>query len=130
MFIAQKKKWSDAQAKCRSLGGFVAEPSTEDENDFLKKIMSNHSQIRMWIGGNDQTKNDQWMWVNAGTLVNNGYTDWAPGQPDDAWTDEYCMELIQWKHGSNELRWNDGRCWWEHSFVCQKSVTRMGGAGQ
>ena len=44
--------WSDAIDECKNLGGVLAAPSSDQENDFIVNLMPENSVV--WIDCNDQ----------------------------------------------------------------------------
>ena len=58
------------QSACKALGGFLAEPLSVQEMNFIKK-MSNFSQQHksVWLGGEDLLREGQWFWANSLTPV-------------------------------------------------------------
>ena len=70
------------------------------ENNFVANGLV--PKARPWIGLFDKTENSDWIWVD-GQLLQDGYTNWAPGQPDH-WSDapgysESCVEMWQDSNG-------------------------------
>ncbi|XP_073828774.1 lectin subunit alpha-like [Musca autumnalis] len=79
----------------------------------LKKVFgSDHPNI--WIGGNDNKKIRQFMWISANKPFT--YTNWAPGQPDNKNSVEHCVML--WEN--HNYHWNDGNCLSKMAYVCEE----------
>ncbi|XP_038058709.1 C-type mannose receptor 2-like [Patiria miniata] len=45
--------WFDARDACRKMGGFLAAPRSEEENDFVTGIIQDGGEGRVWINCND-----------------------------------------------------------------------------
>ncbi|XP_035681309.1 uncharacterized protein LOC118419112 [Branchiostoma floridae] len=63
-----------------------------------------------WIGLLQMTGG--WTWSD-GTAVYSGFTNWAPGEPNDV--DRQCGQLWQAKG----FKWDDTNCDFQRPFVCQ-----------
>lgn len=100
--------WSDASDFCKTKGGFLAEPRTMAENNFLRDM--NSAGYEIWMGGSDRKTEGEWIWETDADTVSSGFTNWYPGEP--GWRD--CMSL----HPFNG-KWIAGACWAGMAFVCQ-----------
>ena len=80
---------------------FTAADSTSDQNE-----------VSYWLGGNDIETEGVFKWVKSDLPMT--YTDWSPGQPDDAGGED-CMEL----RGAFQYHWNDLPCNIPHHFICE-----------
>lgn len=79
----------------------------------FKPIWTDHDhEAAYWLGGNDIEMEGLFNWVKSGKYVT--YTDWTPGQPDNA-NDEDCMEL----RGVFYYHWNDFQCNVPQRFICE-----------
>merc|ERR1712241_25147 len=115
-YFGDKLKWQDAQDKCKSMGGFLPEILTKDDDDFIKKMVTDEDHS-IWLGADDNKENGKMVWATSGKLVSDGFEDWAPGQPDDDGGkdgSENCM-MFSVKSGG----WNDDQCDDKHRLVCQ-----------
>merc|ERR1711963_38370 len=76
--ISQKKSWADAQADCASKGGFLAEPVTKGESDFLSYLSQTsgalYDAVDVWYGGRDAASEGKWQWATYKTAIS--YFDW------------------------------------------------------
>ena len=117
-YVDKPESWFDAQSLCRATGGFLAEIQNVQQNDLMKKLLSdNKASSHIWLGGDDLFQEGKWFWAHSGIPVDD-FTDWHAGQPDDANSGENCMQLhSSWK------QWNDGDCDIKVPFVCQKLMT-------
>lgn len=66
-----------------------------------------------WIGLTDDSLEGQWEWLPSAET--SGFTDWAPGQPDNGHNED-CAVL---SHHS-DYHWNDDQCDNSHYFICEK----------
>ncbi|XP_013101559.1 lectin subunit alpha [Stomoxys calcitrans] len=107
------KAFNGCTAKRMNLVSLDTKEKTEALTTELKKVFGNdHPNI--WIGGNDNKKNREFIWMTANKAF--GYTNWAPGQPDNKHGVEHCVML--WEN--HNYRWNDGNCLAKLAYVCEK----------
>ena len=101
--------------KCRDEGGYLAEINNEDENAFIREqaiLLNDH----VWLGGSDQLKEADWIWVTSRTHFSSGlYTDWHVRQPTNAGGVEHCLHM----HTEYRYHWNDDPCSTLHRYVCE-----------
>ena len=105
--------WPDASNMCSALGGSLVEIHNQEQNLLVKNIVDQHHAVA-WMGASDVIKEGTWFWVKSGTPIA-GFTDWAPGQPNNRYHHEDCM-VFDWSKG----QWNDQSCSLKNPFVCQK----------
>ncbi|KAG8276695.1 mannose binding [Homalodisca vitripennis] len=58
----------------------------------------------------------QWVWMSSREPVLPDYSDWWPGEPNNA-GDEHCLEL--WERDSRGYKWNDKRCTEQLYPICE-----------
>jgi hypothetical protein len=87
--------WTDADKKCRALGGYLASVENEEENNFLTDLAGG---LFVWIGGLKDKKSNLWKWSNGSPFK---YTKWQMGQPDNYGDDENYIALCP------DGGWND-----------------------
>jgi len=71
----------------------------------------------MWIGANDLYKEGTMVWVSDKAFVSRGFTNWYPGEPNNAIRSEDCVQL--WLSYGN-YKWNDNVCSRKVGFICKK----------
>ncbi|XP_078333621.1 perlucin-like protein isoform X2 [Crassostrea virginica] len=117
-FGTKKATWPEAEAYCWSMNARLVEIETEAESNYLEyqlRAIYQHDhdhEAAYWLGGNDIEMEGLFNWVKSGKYVT--YTDWTPGQPDNA-NDEDCMEL----RGVFYYHWNDFQCNVPQRFICE-----------
>ena len=116
MFIHEKESWSNTQAVCAALGGFLVEIISRQENVFIKEMMREHHVLDVWLGASDSLQEGEWFWSSSGSSMD-VFSDWAAGQPE-VYTQghEDCLDFALGTYG----HWNDAECAWEIPFICQK----------
>jgi hypothetical protein len=77
--VAGSFTWSGARTDAESRGGRLAVLNTEEKNN---KVPT-QTQSSLWIGATDTGVEGTWRWID-GTLLNDGYTNWNFGEPNDA----------------------------------------------
>ena len=79
-------------------------------------------QVQMWMGLRRMHTRSQFQWVDGNPLE--GYTNWTPGEPNNADGREMCTEMLVSKtFWSN--KWNDVNCdaaGYKSITVCEKPL--------
>lgn len=84
--------------------GHLVTITSAAEQAFLNGL--NTSNTRYWLGGSDRETEGVWKWISgpeAGQLMDNIFTNWAPNEPNDYRTGEDYM--TGWWRSSGQ--WND-----------------------
>ena len=66
-----------------------------------------------WIGLNDRRSESQFVWSDGTSYNASVYSNWKPGEPNDAGASEDCVEL-------HNTGWNDRDCKTEFGYICEK----------
>jgi hypothetical protein len=69
----------------------------------------------MWIGANDMHREGTMVWVSDKTYVRRWFSNWYPGEPNNAGGSEHCVQL--WR--SHGYKWNDADCSRKLAFICK-----------
>ncbi|XP_060601412.1 perlucin-like [Ruditapes philippinarum] len=121
IFATPTLKWWEAMAYCQIYGGgagTLATVESESEQLFLenemKKAFPNSSRRHYWLGANDVTHEDTWVWIKKDEYVQE-YTPWAPGEPNNEGKSENCLGL----YDRYQYKWNDAPCNEQQGFICE-----------
>lgn len=99
------KTWDNAQAFCKSQGGFLAEPNSL--SDFLEALTSRNTGYNLWIGEiQDKNIGDS--------------SHWATGEPPSSIGKERQGEDCPLVMRGEQVPLYTGRCEDYHLFVCEK----------
>ena len=106
----------DAENHCLSLGGNLASIHNVEEASFIRDLiqMGSGSFLQTWIGCHDGIKKGQWMWTDGSRF---DYQSWGPGEPNNHWGGQQCVEIL-W----DGRFWNDLPCYYSRPFVCTKDL--------
>ena len=100
--------WEQAKRHAESLGGHLVTIGDEAENIFVADLAGAQGLDTIRIGLTDQASEGRFVWATGEAL---SYTNWPPGQPDNARygaTDEDYVELITRSDDIfQRLQWND-----------------------
>lgn len=72
---------------------------------------------KFWVGATDLVTENEWIWLPSQTLVSS-YTNWVPGQPDNANGYQHCMVL----DANSDMQWRDDNCEEDRNFICQSQM--------
>ena len=111
----EKKSWAYAEAHCQWEGGHLASIMSQEDQQEVKDVVN--GQKYTWIGGNDMTKEGQWMWSDGSPWA---YSNWEKGYKNRGKTDN-CVQLFE------DGLWGDGRCGYTNPFVCQSKPVILRG---
>ena len=89
--------WVRAQDSAKSLGGYLATITDPDEQALIGALLSEGDSA--WIGGSDVVVESTWIWWTGEAF---DYTNWAPGEPDDADKQDFLM-----LSKAGDLLWHD-----------------------
>ena len=48
----------------------------------------------IWLGANDMSTEGRFVWVGTGGLVEDGFSDWQAGQPDNGDGEQHCVYAV------------------------------------
>lgn len=100
--------WTNAQAYCESIGGYLTTITSEDEQKQIKKLISSGNKNQYWLGATDKESESTWKWITAETW---NYSNWASNQPDNYNTTEHYLQIFRTDHpnenGDQAYGWND-----------------------
>ena len=102
--------------RCEKRGGYPVEINSQEEQTFVENFINRavskyYIKYGVWIGANDKDSEGNFVWQHGGTSVDDGFSNWARGQPDDKGAQD-CAELSK----SKGWKWMDIRCSYYESF--------------
>ncbi|XP_045180757.2 ladderlectin-like [Mercenaria mercenaria] len=118
LFVQTNQTWDAAKDHCASLGGFLADIRSQEEQEFLSNTVLSSSNgeyvpdTSIWIGGTNGIEEGVFAWLD-GTLVS--YENWEPGEPSSYDSRQNCITI---KSGSNN-KWNDVKCRKQKPSICE-----------
>lgn len=110
--------WDEAEEYCEDEGGHLATITSEEENQFLYKYLTNSGYDNAYFGYTDSKDEGSWQWVNGEESV---YKNWKSGEPnDESPGEDYAMFYYKFSDGT----WNDGdfggyTLYGETNFICE-----------
>jgi len=92
--ILTNSTWTDAEAFAVSLGGHLVTINNVAENTWVANTFSQYGSINraLWIGINDAAIEGTFVWSSGEAVT---YTNWAPGEPNNAGGNEDYGYIIQ-----------------------------------
>jgi len=91
--------WTEAEAEAVAMGGHLVTINNRAEQDWVWATFGGDGRA-LWIGLNDVEKEGRFVWTSGEPV---SYTNWQPGEPNDANEGEDYGEMDALKSG----RWND-----------------------
>lgn len=89
LFVKGQKSWSEAQAECEKLGGYLACLNSRAEHRFIYEKITKKMDRRSWVGGTDAHKEGDWIWIDGSKT---DYWPWHPDEPsNDNRTQHYAI---------------------------------------
>ncbi|XP_038058758.1 asialoglycoprotein receptor 2-like [Patiria miniata] len=102
--------WAEAKDECIKMGGVLAVPQSQEETDFLMRLVP----TRFWINCNNFEEEGIWKCLDLTDEVE--FMNWAAKQPDNHGGNEDCVELFR------SGKWNDLPC---HIWKCQDGTDEV-----
>ena len=109
--LSEVTDYAQAMEYCRSLGGYMATITSQEENDFLYAYIKSLGYKNAYFGLSDAAREDTWVWSNGEVFA---YSNWAPGEPNSS-KEDYAMFYSKYSDG----KWNDGSFGKGSVFICE-----------
>jgi len=74
-FLDTNSTWWEAKFACDDIGGQLVVISTEQENEFVRRLAKDHL---VWLGGTDEFEEGKWTWDNGEAFK---FKNWDAKQP-------------------------------------------------
>lgn len=95
--------WTQAEAVAQSWGGHLASVESAQEDAWIYSTFGGSDNV--WIGlHREPSGSATWVWADGSSLAPQGYTNWAPNQPDHTWEDFVEINCAPYQPGGH---WND-----------------------
>lgn len=72
------RTWKEAKVFCEVLGGHLATPTTDEENQFVYRFMRDSGYLTAYFGLSDEKRVGDWIWVTGEPFE---YTNWHRASP-------------------------------------------------
>lgn len=117
--------WMTAREGCTGRGYHLVKIETPEEDTWLwdqVEDFSGGTSFEWWIGLNDRATEGTFVWHDDTTLMDTGYANWGPEEPNDN-NDQDCVDLDGPLYGGG---WDDHQCdddgpEFEHHYICESS---------
>ncbi|KAI8119985.1 hypothetical protein FF38_00762 [Lucilia cuprina] len=114
-FIFIPVNWYTAVEICNSQNQVIARVTSSEESTKLYDSLYKNGLLRadssFWLGASDLGHYGRWSWITTGRPAL--YTNWSPGEPNNIYGREHCLELL------GNGKWNDNDCENLKHVVCQ-----------
>ncbi|XP_039443833.1 perlucin-like [Culex pipiens pallens] len=120
VFNNRQVTFFEAWHQCASIGLRLASVNSAEDDAALKlalRAADSNEVGPWWIAGTDLGKTGYFVWITTMKPLGyrTGYSNFAPGQPDNANGVEHCVEA-GWRSGTT---WNDRNCDAKRRYVCE-----------
>jgi hypothetical protein len=105
--------WSDAEARCESLGAQLAVVTDSGENAFVLGLLNGSA----YLGATDVAVEDTWEWMDDTAW---SYENWYVGQLDNYGANEDCAMMVD-DGSAGDGFWYDVQCLAVIPFVCESA---------
>lgn len=112
------RTWKEAKVFCEVLGGHLATPTTDEENQFVYRFMRDSGYLTAYFGLSDEKRVGDWIWVTGEPFE---YTNWHRGEPSRSGRERYGMYFYKHTDGT----WNDSHFYEDAevdpgcSYICE-----------
>ncbi|XP_005393412.1 PREDICTED: secretory phospholipase A2 receptor [Chinchilla lanigera] len=107
--------WNEAHSSCQMQGGNLLSIEDENEENFIKKHMSNET-MEVWIGLNQLDQNAGWQWSDGAPL---SYLNLYPEIHFEPFVEYHCGTF----HSSVPTAWRSRDCESTFPYICKKYLT-------
>ncbi|EDS28420.1 salivary C-type lectin [Culex quinquefasciatus] len=120
VFNNRQVTFFEAWHQCASIGLRLASVNSAEDDTALRlalRAADSNEVGPWWIAGTDLGKTGHFVWITTMKPLGyrTGYTNFGPGQPDNAGGVEHCVEA-GWRSGTT---WNDRNCEVRNRYVCE-----------
>jgi hypothetical protein len=102
--------WDEARAACARLGGDLWVVDDEAEQLAVSGPVIANDFRDYWIGLTDADAETTFVWIDGSDST---YTNWAGGEPNDAFANEDCVQMRV------DGLWNDNDCAAGIGYICE-----------
>ena len=128
--ITKPETWSNADAKCISLGAQLVKIESAFENDFLTQAFFKGTSGTYWIRLSDQVHEGKWIWTDGSSLGADDYSPWGNNNPNNLDGHQNCGQIVKGYFnlgsflfcGFEDGEWNDFRCDFLLGYICEKKI--------
>ncbi|CAH0719669.1 unnamed protein product, partial [Brenthis ino] len=127
-FHTVPRTWSRAFMTCTAEGGYLAIINSEKESKVIKDIFLKHPAISIpgvfwkdvaFVGFHDWGEHGEFLTIQGQTLTEAGYAKFAPGEPNNSTTGEFCGAV--YRNGMFDDLWCENR----YAFICEKDPLNL-----
>ena len=125
--------WIEAHLACESVGGYLAEPASLEQMEFLTgiaEVEETFTDIKTWwIGMSDIGHEGLWTWQHSGEQVESNF--WGKGSPTNSSSNSHDCGYMELTKG--DLVWRDTDCLATAAHgdlapACQREMERGNGS--
>ncbi|OPL32677.1 aggrecan protein core, partial [Mytilus galloprovincialis] len=108
--------WTDAERKCREIGGYLAKIDNSSENNWIhQQVKQSSNKNYHWLGSTDVVNGD-WRWIYDQTQLS--YKNFDSGRPfPTSNADSHLCNCIEMSY--NNGKWLDIQCQNNRPYICE-----------
>ncbi|XP_053445630.1 collectin-11 [Nycticebus coucang] len=111
LLVKEEKRYAEAQLSCQRRGGTLGMPKDEAANGLMAAYVAQAGLARVFIGINDLEREGAFVYADRSPMQT--FNRWRPGEPNNAFDEEDCVELVA------SGGWNDVACHITMYFLCE-----------
>ena len=117
-YLAQStaNDWSYAHSFCKDQGGFILEPYTQTEIEYLEKLLNLTESHIIWLGASDQMNLKLFKWNHTNREATYD-VPWAKHFPAERGTRTSCIALL-----AVDKQWINAECYEKIPFFCKALI--------
>ncbi|XP_033108741.1 uncharacterized protein LOC117110226 [Anneissia japonica] len=115
VFISSKQIFEDSRNMCIKENAKLVSIETQAERDYLLDLQNELFRTSVLIGLNDIDEETTWRWID-GSLLQDGFKDWASGEPNNLDPGEDCVIM------KTSGQWRDVRCDAKTRAICEMEI--------
>ena len=114
---AERRPFNSVVAACAA-DGYQPIKIDDDVENWWVAINIDFASVPVYLGATDAAVEGTWRWLLDNSTA--AYTNWSPGQPDDADATQNCMTMDPIPYYGDLGKWSDTPCDGTYAYICER----------